>query len=104
MEEYMNEHGCRLILAESKDSFAKHLDDSSDNILSIMDIRNIHIVCDCLIQFLQDNVELDNRAGIEKICHSAVRLMPDIEMVKTNSSSVHVFNYNHFIRKDRFQL
>lgn len=79
---YLNENGCRLVLAESKEALNKHLEihETNDGVRS-MDIKRIHIVCDTLMQFLDENNEFDNPDGILRICESIVRVMPDIQMV-----------------------
>lgn len=82
MEEFLNEHGCRFVLDNSKDSLKKHLETnpSADGIKS-MEVQSIHIVCDAIVQFLEQNSDLNDRNGIIKLCESVVRLMPDIKMV-----------------------
>lgn len=90
MEEYLNEHGCRLIVAESKEALARHETDQSIDNIRPMDVKSIHIVCDAVMRYLDEDKELDNREGITKICESVVRLMPDIKMVKSNQ---HYFGF-----------
>lgn len=46
-----------------------------------MTIDRVHVICDALIKFLEQNDELNDRDSTFEVCESVVRLMLDIYMV-----------------------